>query len=32
MCDSGCAVTFTANKVAVTHGATTILTGQHDKE
>jgi hypothetical protein len=32
MCDSGCAVTFTANKVAVTHGATTILTGQNDKE
>jgi hypothetical protein len=27
ICDSGCTVTFTANKVAVTHGATTILTG-----
>jgi hypothetical protein len=32
MCDSGCAITFTANKVAVTHGATTILTVQRDKE
>jgi hypothetical protein len=32
MCDSGCAVTFTENKVRVTHGATTILTGQRDKE
>jgi hypothetical protein len=32
MCDSGCAVTFTANKVTVTNGATTILTGKHDKE
>jgi hypothetical protein len=32
MCDSGCAITFTANKVAVTHGATKILTGQRDKE
>jgi hypothetical protein len=32
MCDSGCVVTFTANTVAVTHGATTILTGQRDKE
>jgi hypothetical protein len=32
MCDSGCAVTFTATKVAVTNGATTILTGQWDKE
>jgi hypothetical protein len=31
MCDSGCAVTFTSNKVAVTHGATTIFTGKHDK-
>jgi hypothetical protein len=32
MCDSGCALKFTANKVAVTHGATTIFTGQYDKE
>jgi hypothetical protein len=32
MFDSGCAVTFTATKVAVTNGATTILSGQHDKE
>jgi hypothetical protein len=32
MCDSGCAVTFTANKVTVTHGSTIILTGQRDKE
>jgi hypothetical protein len=32
MCDSGCAITFTAKKVSVTHGATTILTGQRDKE
>jgi hypothetical protein len=32
MCDSGCAVTFTENKVTVTHGAATILTGQSDKE
>jgi hypothetical protein len=32
VCDSGCAVTFTANKVAITNGATTILTGQRDKE
>jgi hypothetical protein len=31
-CDSGCAVTFTATKVAVTNGATTILTGQRVKE
>jgi hypothetical protein len=31
MCDSGCAVTFTVQKVAVTHGATTLLTGQHYK-
>jgi hypothetical protein len=32
MCDSGCAVTFTATKFTVTNGATTILTGQRDKE
>jgi hypothetical protein len=32
MCDSGCAVTFTATKVAVVNGATTILDGQRDKE
>jgi hypothetical protein len=32
MCDSGCAITFTANKVYLTNGATTILTGQRDKE
>jgi hypothetical protein len=32
MCDSGCDVKFTANKLAVTHGATKILTGKHDKE
>jgi hypothetical protein len=32
VCDSGCAVTFTANKVTVTHGATTLLTSQLDKE
>jgi hypothetical protein len=32
MCDSGCAVTFTANKVAVTSGATKILIGQCAKE
>jgi hypothetical protein len=32
MCDSGCPLTFTANKVAVTHGAATILTGQRDKD
>jgi hypothetical protein len=32
ICDSGCAVTFTANKVAVTHGAAKFLTGQRDKE
>jgi hypothetical protein len=25
MCDSGCAITFTANKVAVKHGAATIF-------
>jgi hypothetical protein len=32
MCESGCAVTFTATKVAVTNGASTILTGQRDNE
>jgi hypothetical protein len=32
MCDSGCAVTYTATKLAVTNGATTILTGQRYKE
>jgi hypothetical protein len=32
MCDCSCAVTFTANKVAVTNGAATILTGQRDKD
>jgi hypothetical protein len=32
MCDSGCAVTFTATKVAVTNGGTVILTGQRDKD
>jgi hypothetical protein len=32
MCDSGCDVTCTSNKVAVTHGATKILNGQRDKE
>jgi hypothetical protein len=32
MWKSGCAVTFTAKKVSVTHGAKTILTGQRDKE
>jgi hypothetical protein len=32
MCDSVCAITLTANKVAVPHGETTILTGQRDKE
>jgi hypothetical protein len=31
-CDSGCAVTFTATKVAVTNGATAILTGQREKK
>jgi hypothetical protein len=31
MCDSGCAITFTAKKVAVTNGATTISPGQRDK-
>jgi hypothetical protein len=32
MCDSGCAVTFTANKVAVTNGAATIFTGTREKD
>jgi hypothetical protein len=32
MCDIGCAVTFTAKKVAVTNGATKIVTGKLDKE
>jgi hypothetical protein len=32
MCDSGCALTFTATKVAVTNSASTLLTGQNDKE
>jgi hypothetical protein len=32
ICESGCTVTFTANKIAVTNGATTILTGQRDKD
>jgi hypothetical protein len=32
MCDSGFAVTFTANKVAVTNGAAIFLTGQRDKD
>jgi hypothetical protein len=32
MYDSGCAITFTANKVALTYGAEKILTGQFDKE
>jgi hypothetical protein len=33
MCNSGCAVIFTANKVAVKHGAcATILTGTREKE
>jgi hypothetical protein len=32
MCENVCAVTFTATKVAVTNGATTISTGQRDKE
>jgi hypothetical protein len=32
MCDSGCVITFTAKKVVVKNGATTILTGQRDKE
>jgi hypothetical protein len=32
MCDSDCAITFTAKKVAVKHGASTILTGTRDKD
>jgi hypothetical protein len=32
MWDSGCAVTFTATKMTVPNGASTILTGQRDKE
>jgi hypothetical protein len=32
MCDSGCAVTFTATKVVLTSGESTILTGKRDKE
>jgi hypothetical protein len=32
MCDSGCAVTFTATKVTVPNGGATLLTGQWDKE
>jgi hypothetical protein len=32
MCDSGCYVTFTATKVTVTNGGSTILTGQREKE
>jgi hypothetical protein len=32
MCDSGFVVTFTATKVAVTNGASTILNVQRDKE
>jgi hypothetical protein len=32
MCDSGCAIAFTATKAAVKNGATKILTGQRDKE
>jgi hypothetical protein len=31
MCDSGCAVTFTATKVKVTNGESTILTGLREK-
>jgi hypothetical protein len=31
-CDNGCAVTFTENKVAIKHGAATILTGTRDKD
>jgi hypothetical protein len=30
--DSGCAVTFTANKVTLAHGAAKIVTGQRDKD
>jgi hypothetical protein len=32
VCDSGCAVTFTANKFAGKNGAASILTGQRDKD
>jgi hypothetical protein len=32
MCESGCAVTFTATKATVKNGGSTILTGQRDKE
>jgi hypothetical protein len=32
MCDSGCAVAFTASNVTVTNGESTILTGLRDKE
>jgi hypothetical protein len=32
ICDSGCAVTFTATKVTVTNGESKILTGLRDKE
>jgi hypothetical protein len=32
MCDSGCAVTFTANKVAVKHGDAKMLTATRDKD
>jgi hypothetical protein len=31
MCDSGCAVTFTATKLTVTNDGSKILTGQRDK-
>jgi hypothetical protein len=30
MCDIGCAVTFTADKVTVKHGTATILNGEYD--
>jgi hypothetical protein len=32
MCDSGCAVIFTANEVKVTQVSATILTGTRDKD
>jgi hypothetical protein len=32
MCDSGCAVTFTATTATVTNGESKFLTGQRDKE
>jgi hypothetical protein len=32
MCDSGCAVTFTATKVTVINGESAILSGMRDKE